>query len=210
MSPTSKRPDAREKLLDAALSVIRSRGYAAARVDDICTAAGVTKGAFFHHFESKEAMAVAAADYWSRITGALFAGAPYHDQENPLERILAYVDFRIGLITGDTAEYTCLVGTMVQEAYDASPLIRRACEASICGHAETLVSDIEAARDLYHITESSWTARDLALHTQAVLQGAFILAKATGDPGSAIESAQHLRRYLSLLFRSPETKENQP
>jgi TetR/AcrR family transcriptional regulator, transcriptional repressor for nem operon len=34
-------------------------------VDDLRKAAGVTKGAFFHHFESKEDLAVAAAQYWN-------------------------------------------------------------------------------------------------------------------------------------------------
>ena len=38
------------KLLEAAIHVIRSKGYSAARVEDICAEAGLTKGAFFHHF----------------------------------------------------------------------------------------------------------------------------------------------------------------
>jgi TetR/AcrR family transcriptional repressor of nem operon len=44
------------------------------------------------------------------------------------------------------------------------------------------------------------TAQSLALHTQAVLQGAFILAKADGGPQAAIDSVAHLRRYFDLLF----------
>ena len=40
------------KLLGAAFDLIRSKGYAASTVDDICHAAGVTKGSFFHHFKS--------------------------------------------------------------------------------------------------------------------------------------------------------------
>jgi TetR/AcrR family transcriptional repressor of nem operon len=40
----------------------------------------------------------------------------------------------------------------------------------------------------------------LALHTQAVLQGAFILAKATGGAGVAADSIDHLTRYVRLLF----------
>ena len=60
---TKRRPrgEARVALLDAALSEILARGYSATTVDDLCRAAGVTKGAFFHHFDSKEALAVAAA-----------------------------------------------------------------------------------------------------------------------------------------------------
>ena len=52
---------ARSKLLDAAISVIREKGYAATSVDELCARAGVTKGAFFHHFPTKDSLAVAAA-----------------------------------------------------------------------------------------------------------------------------------------------------
>ena len=48
-----------------------------------------------------------------------------------------------------------------------------------------------------------FTAESLAIHTQGVLQGAFILAKATGGPELARESLDHLRRYLLLLL-APE------
>ena len=84
MAKIVTKQDARAKLLDAALAVIRRKGYSAATVDELCAAAGVTKGAFFHHFKSKDALGVAAADHWSEMTGALFAAAPYHDHADPL------------------------------------------------------------------------------------------------------------------------------
>ena len=51
------RGHARDKLIAAAHQEVRRQGYSATTVDQICAAAGVTKGAFFHHFESKEALA---------------------------------------------------------------------------------------------------------------------------------------------------------
>lgn len=195
---------AREKLLDAALSRIRTNGYAATTVDDLCAAAGVTKGAFFHHFDSKEALAVAAAEHWSEKTGAFFAAAPYHRQTDPLQRLLGYIDFRKAILTGKVPEFTCLVGTMVQEVYDSSPAIRDACNSSISGHAATLEPDIAAAMARRGI-RADWTARSLALHTQAVLQGAFILAKAKGNAVAAADSIDHLRRYLVQLFGADGT-----
>ena len=201
--PTKHQPergDARTRLLEAARSVIRAKGFAATTVDDLCVAAGVTKGAFFHHFETKEALGVAAAAFWTETSTAFFQDAPYHDHDHPLDRVLAYVDFRRSIIEGDLVEFTCLAGTMVQETYGSHPAIRDACAASIFGHAATLEPDIAAAMTARGI-DADWTAASLASHTQAVLQGAFILAKATGDRTIAIESAGHLRRYIELLFQ---------
>ena len=199
---------ARTKLLDAAVQVIREKGYCGTSVDDLCAAAGVTKGAFFHHFKSKEALAVAAADYWGARADALFSQAPYHRHAHARDRVLGYIDFRLALIRGTAAEFTCLAGTMAQEAYQTSPAIRDACFASISGHAQTLERDIAEALAADHSADHAAMAKSLALHTQAVLQGAFILAKAKNDPAIAIDSITHLRRYLAFLFNPALPKEN--
>ena len=203
--PMTRDGTAKQKLLDAALALIRAKGYSATSVDELCAKAGVTKGAFFHHFASKDALAVAAADYWSETTSQLFAEAPYHKHKDPLERVLAYLDFRKELLKGAVPEFTCLVGTMVQEVYDTNPDIRRACDASISGHAATLEADIAEAKKKYGI-KAAWTPASLALHTQAVIQGAFILAKAKGGAEIAAASIDHLRRYIVLLFQPAKGK----
>ena len=174
-------------------------------MDDICEEAGVTKGAFFHHFKHKEALGVAAADYWSEMTGAFFEAAPYHKHKDPFDRVLGYLDFRKAILTGKVSEFTCLVGTMVQEVYETYPSIRQACEASISGHAAKVEADIAEAIK-HHGIRTKLNARSLALHTQAVLQGAFILAKAKGDAAVAGESIDHLRRYIEFLFQSAKRK----
>jgi TetR/AcrR family transcriptional repressor of nem operon len=129
----------------------------------------------------------------------MFAAAPYHAAVDPLDRVLGYIDFRAGLIEGRAEAFTCLVGTLVQEAFASSPAIRAACEASIFGHAHTLEADIAEAMVQRGVTGVS--AASLARHTQAVLQGAFILAKAKGAPGVATDSLAHLKRYFELLFQ---------
>lgn len=59
-------------------------------------------------------------------------------------------------------------------------------------------------------TAEGITAKSLALHTQVVLQGAFILAKAKDDPSIAGDSIKHLRRYFRLLFDAHKPRENTP
>lgn len=197
--PLAKSETSRTKLLNAALGVIRAKGYSATSVDELCAAAGVSKGAFFHNFASKEVLAVEAAKHWSNATGSFFAEAGYHALTDPVDRVFGYLDLRIEMLKGPVEEFTCLVGTMVQETFRSSDEIRAACKASILGHAQTLEADLSAAIAACGSTEVS--AAGLALHTQAALQGAFILAKSTGDPAVARASILHLKRYFEFLFR---------
>ncbi|MAK63007.1 MAG: TetR family transcriptional regulator [Ponticaulis sp.] len=194
------RGTAREKLLNAAIKLVRTHGYAGTSLDDLCEEAGVSKGAFFHHFKSKDDLAQMAAQFWDERTGTLFASADYHKHTDPLDRVLGYVDFRGEIMDGDIPEFTCFVGTMVQEAYRDAPEIRRACRDSIFGHADTLIDDIQAAIDQAGLKPKDWTAESLAHYTQATLQGAYILAKATESNEAALTSVAHLRRYIELLF----------
>ena len=192
--------ESKTKFLIATLGVIREKGYTATRIEDICEAAGLTKGSFFHHFASKEELALAAAEYWGDVTSDVFDSAPYQSLTDPVDRLLGYVDFRKAILQGKLPEFTCLVGTMVQEVYETHPAIREACEKSISDHAAKLEPTIAEAMSKYDVGESQWSARSLALYTQAVIQGAFVLAKAKGGPEVAADSLDHLRRYLTMLF----------
>lgn len=196
--------NSKTRFLDVALHVIRAKGYTATTIDDICTAAGLTKGSFFHHFGSKEELAISAAEHFSTMAEGLFAQAPYRVPADPLDRVLGYVDFRIAILRGDLPDFTCLLGTMVQETFETHPAIRDACERGIAAHAADVAKDIAQAKRL-HAPDAPWTAESLGLYTQAVIQGAFILAKAKGGPDVAVECLRHLRRYVEMLFGGFDT-----
>ncbi|MCB1383498.1 MAG: TetR/AcrR family transcriptional regulator [Notoacmeibacter sp.] len=189
----------RARLLETGFTLIREKGLAATRVDDICTAAGVTKGGFFHHFASKDAWAAEVARHWGRVTSGLFEGAPYHEPADPLDRVLGYIAFRRAILDGSTADFTCVAGTLAQETHLSDRAVCEAAEETIFGHADSLVPDISLAKQQY-ASDADWTAESLAHFTQATLQGAFILAKARGGPEIAREMVDHLDRYVRLLF----------
>jgi TetR/AcrR family transcriptional repressor of nem operon len=192
----------RTRLLEAARDVMRTKGYAATTVDDICAAAGVTKGGFFHHFESKEQLGIAAAEHFNATAAALFAAAPYRSCPDPRDRVLGYVDCRVAMLDRDIPQYTCLLGTMVQEVYATHPDLRVTCDREMSAHVADLVRDIEAAKCRY-APDAPWTPESVGYFMQTVVQGAFIFAKAKQSSDVAVASLRHLRGYLETLLGTP-------
>ena len=56
--------ETRSKIIESAIKLFSTRGFNAASVDDICVEAGISKGAFYHHFKSKQALFLALLDGW--------------------------------------------------------------------------------------------------------------------------------------------------
>ncbi len=202
---TATAPLSRTRLLDAGSTVIRAKGYAATTVDDICAEAGVTKGSFFHHFKSKEELVLGAVAHWNQWTESVFADAGYRQLEDPLQRVLGYVDFRLAILDREIGQFTCFLGTLVQETYATHPAVREACDRGMSTHIAGLTRDLDAARQL-HAPKADWSAESVGYFIQAVLQGSFIFAKAKQDADVARQNLAHLRRYLLSLFPVPSPR----
>ena len=193
-------PDTRTKLLDAALLVIRTKGYAGTSVDDLCQEAGVTKGAFFHHFKSKEDMAVAAAAHFGAMAEGLFsqAGLPHACRSAGAAAGLC------GFPQGAFFRARCRSSPAC-----SAPWCRRLTKRTRQSRRRRTVTSAnmrQRLRPTFPLSwrraavPATWTAASLALYTQAVIQGAFILAKAKGGPQVAVDCLNHLSCHLKLLF----------
>ena len=158
----------------------------------------MTKGAFFHHFASKEALGVALIDDWTAMTGAMFASHPYNFKDDPLDRVFAYIDLRRELLGQPVTEFSCVAGTTVQEAFETSPPIRAAAERSIRSGFNHVLPHLQAALEAHPVP--GVTAEGLAQQVQVAVQGGIILAKALNSATPAREAFDHLERYLRLLF----------
>ncbi|HEX5480142.1 MAG TPA: TetR family transcriptional regulator, partial [Dehalococcoidia bacterium] len=95
-----RRATTRARLIEAALDVFALAGYEHAGVDDIAAAAGVSKGAFYFHFTTKQDILLELLRIWSvrrtaRLTAACHAdGGPADRLRETLAALLTYDDFR--------------------------------------------------------------------------------------------------------------------
>ncbi len=201
IKPKPSETPSRTQLLQAALHLIGVQGYSATSVDQICQRAGVTKGSFFHHFTSKDDLALEAVAYWEQEMTALYAAANYNQATDPLDRLHGYLDLRAAHLSGELADSTCPMGALVQECYSTHAEIRVACERAMSAHAAVLARDVAAAKRLY-APHARWNAESIVNFIEAALQGAFVLAKAKQSPEVVRDDIKHLSRYLRLLFHS--------
>ena len=205
---TLRTAPAREKLIKAGIERIRTHGYAATTVDHICEDAGVTKGAFFHHFDSKEALAEACIRFWDERSVVFDAAAPYRAISDAGERLAAGLAFYGRMFSNPKVVTSCLVGTTVQEVADSHPRLREAARTCF-GTVEVMFSGLisEAAVANGRTVDAGGLAR-LWL---AGIQGSLILFKASQDATTTSQNLEHLREYICgcagvTVSRSDETQ----
>jgi TetR/AcrR family transcriptional repressor of nem operon len=189
----------KQKLLDAAQQLMLAKGYTATSVDEICEAAGLTKGSFFHYFEGKEHLGRLVAQHFYASMQQLSQAAPFHRKKDPLDRVLGRIEFYIDLSRRPDAAKGCLLGTFVQELSDTHPTIRSVCACCFEDSAWSFKQDLDEAKAKY-APRARWNSQSLAEHLTAVLQGAIILAKAKQDPKVMGESLVHFREYVKCIF----------
>ena len=176
--------DAKERLVDTAAQLMHARGYNDVGVQEICAAAGVQKGSFYHFFKSKDECAAAALDkHWSDARNQYWRLA-FGDDVAPLDRIrrffqMAYFYFKQAHDAG-TGIWGCPFGNAALEMSaqndaisekvslifsDATSFFRQAIEEA------ARRGDI-ATQDPGLAAESMW----------AYYEGILLIAKAKRDP----------------------------
>lgn len=189
----------KEKLLDAAQRLMMAKGYPATTVDEICEAAGLTKGSFFHYFESKEELGKAVLERYVSFKQQTWRSAPFVKKSDPLQRVYGYLDFAVQLHKKPEGQNGCLLGHFAQELSDTYPEIRSLCAERFSQWAKVFKRHLDEARTKYAAKRSIDT-QSLAEHFIAVLEGSLILAKAKQDRRMLKKNLQHFKQYLKSLF----------
>ncbi len=192
----------RQKLLLAGTDLFRRTGYASTTVDAICEQAGVTKGAFFHHFPSKEALAVECLRGWDDMARGMDEQAPYRAIEDPVGRVYGYVDFLIATIGDPRMLKSCLAGTTVQEISSTNLPLRAAANTCFVNMEARFQALLDAACEDRGVKLDT---ASLASLCTATVQGSLIACKASGDGMLIVSNLKHYKAYLQTQFGDPES-----
>jgi TetR/AcrR family transcriptional repressor of nem operon len=203
MIMADKGAQTRERILAAAEPLILRQGFAGTSLDDILDATGLTKGAFFHHFQDKAGFARALIERYARndfATLERLSAEAEAASADPLEQTLLFIksfeDFVAGLsepIIG------CLFATYTYESLQFAPAINEFIAQSLRRWSALYEKKFEAVLRRYRPAKPT-SARELSETIMAILEGGFILARNFNDPILVTRLSRQFRQYLELLF----------
>jgi TetR/AcrR family transcriptional regulator, transcriptional repressor for nem operon len=201
--PQQRASETRRQLIDSATDVIRRGGLHAATVEVVCARTKVSKGAFFHHFRTKEELAEACLKNWDASAVAMEAMAPFQQFIDPRERLLGYLDFYIALFKNPAVHKSCLAGVTVQEVGGQNPTLRAASNECFF-HAERRLQTI--LDEAFQGAKAKPNTASLAALWMAAIQGALILCKASGDEAVLGATLNHVKAYIEGLLPHMKAK----
>jgi TetR/AcrR family transcriptional repressor of nem operon len=182
--------ETRQRLVVATVRLILKQGFAATTVDQICAEADLTKGSFFHHFDSKEALGKAAVEWWGEFGTALYAEAWKDEGLDPLEQLHRMLDIMSGFTERPDEVCTCVVGMLSQELAQSHPAMRKECARQLDIWTHNTAKLLTAAKEK-HRPEADFDPVEIAWFLNSLWQGSMLIGKTRQTP-------EMIRRNLRL------------
>jgi TetR/AcrR family transcriptional repressor of nem operon len=199
--PTRNPAQTRQRLLDATLRLMLQQGFAASTVDQICAEAGVTKGSFFHYFESKEAIAKAAVDAFAQVGTDLYSPAWSDPSLDPLEQLHRLLDIMITFNQRPDEPCVCMVGMMSQELSRTNPEMRAICDRHLTDWADRVTRMLAEAKKV-HPVRVDFDPEQVSWFLNSLWQGSMLIGKTRQTPQMVIDNINLARAWIDSLFHA--------
>jgi TetR/AcrR family transcriptional repressor of nem operon len=137
--------ETKQRLLAAGLRLMLEHGYNALGIQQILTETDVPKGSFYHHFESKQDMALQAVDLYTSMGHELLHRCLAPDGRPALERVRTFFE-QLAEFYGTQGYLGCLLGALGQELSGANEVFRKKIEECLASLAAPIAECLEEAR----------------------------------------------------------------
>ncbi len=188
------RPSAREKIVEAGTDTFHRVGFHGCSVEDITSAAGVPKGSFYNHFESKEGLLLVALD---RYVESGPHGTLTNKSLGPTKRLKRYFELLAADFIASDYQRGCMIGNSANELADHQPKVREKLAALLSGWADAVASVVKEGQATGEIA-STLDAKTLAGFLLSAWEGTLIRVRATRDPALL---KQFQRAAFDLLLK---------
>lgn len=196
----------RERILDSAQRLVLEQGLAATSIDDVLTAAGTSKGAFFHHFPSKNALARAIVERYAEGDVAFleeFMARAERESDDPAEQLVIFV--RCFEDAGDeivAEQPSCLYVSYIFDRQLFDDGTNDVIAEALLSYRSRLATKIAAAIE-QHPPLIPVDPGTLADHVIVTFEGAFVLTRALGDQTLMRKQLELVRRTIELVLDVP-------
>lgn len=177
------------------------QGFAGTSVDMICSEAGVTKGSFFHHFESKEAICRAAVEWWGRMGSSLYNVAWQNTSAGPLKRLHQMLDIMAGFTMRKDQDCVCMVGMMSQELASTNPVMQAACAAELQHWTDNVARMLAEAKKQLKPSRD-FDPKAVAWFLNSLWQGSMLVGKTASSQAMIRANLKIAREFVDSLFES--------
>lgn len=200
----------RDRILVVAHDLVLQQGYAATSLDQILERAGVTKGAFFYHFKSKEALAGALIERYLAGEHQVLESTLRRAEKltsDPLQQVLVGLGFVEEMFAALEAPHPgCLIASYLYQNELMTPeTTARSREAFLAWRRE-IADKLRAAARL-HAPRRPVDYDALGDLLNTIIEGAMVLSKLFDDPKIPVQQLRQLRAYIELLFDVPRQPE---
>lgn len=193
----------RDSILDAAQALILERGFVGMTLDDVVRQVGITKGAFFYHFKSKNDLGKALMKRFSEMDARSYDESCARAEKlsrDPLQQLLIFIGLFEEMFEELTEPYPgCLLASYLYELQQFDSATKKMITEAFTRWRTLLKGKLDAAVK-QHPPKTKIDTASLADMFTVVLEGAFITAKAVDDPRVITQQLRHFKNYIELLF----------
>jgi AcrR family transcriptional regulator len=187
----------REHILAKAAPLFNQRGYAGAAMSDVMAATGLEKGGIYRHFESKDALALAAFDYAARVHGRRLLAATEAAHTAP-DRLSALVTTFATIADDPPIPGGCPLLNMAVESDDTHPALRDAARGAMDGLRALVVRIVDDGVRAGELAPDA-DGDELASLSISTLEGALMLSRLYDDPTHMHRAVRHLLALVRAL-----------
>lgn len=197
----------KEKILEVAQELVLEYGFGGMSVDQVITAAGITKGAFFHHFKSKNDLASALLVRYIQMDDQLLhelMARAENLSRDPLQQYLIFIGLMEEMLRGlSEPPPGCLIASYIYQLELFSAEIKNAVITGFQEWERVLGDKLAAVFEKY-TPRIPVTTKQIYDNLLALFEGGVIMAKLYDKGYVLAEQVGQHKNYVELLFQPPE------